>query len=70
MILRMGCKLAMGAAGMAVAGAFVGGAVLGAAGFAAACVASGRFRPPGARWPAEPGHRTDAGLADGAPVEP
>lgn len=71
MILRMmGFKLALGAAGLAVAGAMATGAVIGAAGMAAACMARGRMRPPGARWPAEPAHDTDAGFAGDTPVEP
>lgn len=51
MILRMGCKLALGAASAAVLGAFVAGAALGAA--LGVGIASGRVHPPGARWPAE-----------------
>lgn len=71
MILRMiGCKMALGAAGLAVAGAMTAGALLGAAGIGALAVASGRLRPPGARWPAEKEHRTDAGMAGDTPVEP
>ena len=71
MILRMvGCKLALGAAGVAFAGALAAGALLGAAGIGALAVASGRVRPPGARWPAEKEHATDAGFAGDVPVEP
>ena len=62
MMMRMGCKLAMGAAGLAVVGAFAVGALAGAAGAAMACAAGGKFRPPGARWPAEPQASPAAGV--------
>jgi hypothetical protein len=62
--------MALGAAGLAVAGAVTTGVLLGAAGIGAMLVASGRVRPPGARWPAEKEHRTDAGMAGETPVEP
>lgn len=54
MIMRLGCGLALGAAGLAVAGALVAGVAIGAAGAAMACAAGGKLRAPGARWPAEP----------------
>lgn len=70
MLLRLGCKMAAGAAGLAVAGALAAGVAVGVAGAAVALAASARFRPPGARWPAEHEHNTDAGMAGDVPAEP
>ena len=65
MIMRMGCKLALGAAGVAAAGAFAAGAALGAA------VVMGRLRSPGARWPAEgKGEAADTNKAAETPAAP
>ena len=66
MIMRLGCGLALGAAGLAVAGALVAGVAIGAAAAAMACAAGGKMRSPGARWPEEP-HSTVASAEGTAP---